>query len=124
MDNSDFYEMIKKVENSLKGPNVLKYGSIKDKIHIIGSWIGFFVLWIWLFYEYVFSKNGKYELLSLFIFLVYAFVLIHYTGSFQRKHSNVYDKSQSAEMNALNLFIEDLEKKYISIKQYPIIIEY
>lgn len=124
MNNSEFFEMMKKVENSLKGPNVLKYGDKKDKIHVIGSWIVFIALWIWLFCEYVFHKDFKLELLSLFIFLSYSSFFIYYLGSFQRKHSNVYSKSQTSEENELNLFIEDLERKDIGTKLFPVIIKY
>ena len=124
MNNSEFFEMMKKVENSFRGPNVFKYGTKSDKIITVLLWLGFIALWIWLFCEYVIHNNYKLELLSLFIFLVYASLFIYFSGSFQRKHSNVYSKSQTLEENELNLFIEDLERKDIGTKLFPVIVKY
>lgn len=124
MNNSEFFEMMKKVENSLRGPNVFEYGTKSDKIITVLLWLGFIALWIWLFCEYVIHNNYKLELLSLFIFLVYASLFICFSGSFQRKQSNVYSKSQTLEENELNLFVEDLERKGIGTKLFPVIVKY
>lgn len=121
MDTNKFFEMMKKVENSLNRPNVFKYGTKKEKIVTVLLWFVFIALWSWLFYENVSSKEGKYNLLSLFIFLMYTSLFIIYLGSFQCINSNV---SQTSEEKELNSFIDNLEKNKISKKQYSVIIEY
>lgn len=123
MDTNKFFEMMEKVENSLNRPNVFKDGTKKEKSVAVLLCFVFIALWIWLFYEYVIHNNYKLELLSLFIFLVYASLFI-YLGSFQCINRNVYNKSQTSEEKELNSFIDNLKKNKISKKQYSVIIEY
>lgn len=124
MNTSDFYEMIKKVEESYKGFNILKSGSFLDKFIFSTSIALYIVTSVFMFWGNIFSENFIIKLCSLLTFLIVFIFSFTFNRKLQRRENFFCQKGQSREEEFLNRFIQNLSKNYIKESFYNKIIEY
>ncbi len=124
MNTSDFYEMIKKVEKSYNGFNILKSGSFLDKFIFSTSIALYIVTSVFMFWGNIFSENFIMKLSSLLTFLIVFIFSFTFNRKLQRRENFFYQKGQSREEEFLNQFIQNLSKNYIKESVYNKIIEY
>lgn len=124
MNTSDFYEMIKKVEKSYNGFNILKSGSFLDKFIFSTSIALYIITSVFMFWGNIFSENFIIKLCSLLTFLIVFIFSFTFNRKLQRRENFFYQKGQSGEEEFLNQFIQNLSKNYIKESVYNKIIEY
>ncbi len=124
MFTADFYSIIEKVEESYKGFNIFKNGSILDKAIYIVLWGGYFLISFVLFYFNVHNESIIGKICSLVIFLLYFLFFYNYRLKIQRRENFFYKKGQKYEEEFLNQFIQNLARNKIKVESFPQIITY